>query len=394
MQKNEDGSVTLSREELYKQVWTTSIVKLAAEYGLSDVGFAKVCKRYDVPRPGLGYWAKKQNGQNPPQKPLPKNIKPEFQKITIRPHSPEYDENGGPNEPENIAFERDDKNRITVSDTLIEPHPLVAKTQSSLQSAKIDNEGRVRPRANKTLDVIIGPNSIDRAMRIMDSFIKALEKRSHSVSVIESEKGKSNVCVINGENIHITLFESLAQEERPLTRAEERDKKHAPWRYEKPMYRYFPNGRLSFKILTETRCRCRRQWNETQKHQLDKFLNAIIISMLQIAEEIKIDRLQREEARRKREAWEKERAEKLNLIRQEEQRLENFHAEIDAWHKSQRMRQYIRAVHDTVTAKHGPMQEGSPLHKWIIWATQQADRADPLATSPPSILDEKEKYRY
>jgi hypothetical protein len=30
---------------------------------------------------------------------------------------------------------------------------------------------------------------------------------------------------------------------------------------------------------------------------------------------------------------------------------------------------------------------------WLRWATDQADRLDPLKESPPSILDEAEKYK-
>ncbi len=32
------------------------------------------------------------------------------------------------------------------------------------------------------------------------------------------------------------------------------------------------------------------------------------------------------------------------------------------------------------------------LAEWIAWATSQADRLDPLAKSPPSILDGKKKW--
>ena len=52
----------LSREELYELVWSEPIQILAKRFGLSDVGLAKVCKRYQIPRPGRGYWAKQQSG--------------------------------------------------------------------------------------------------------------------------------------------------------------------------------------------------------------------------------------------------------------------------------------------------------------------------------------------
>ncbi|MGB6012390.1 MAG: hypothetical protein WBI57_14085 [Desulfobacterales bacterium] len=39
---------TIDRKELYKKVWETPITRLAREYGLSDVGFAKICKKYII----------------------------------------------------------------------------------------------------------------------------------------------------------------------------------------------------------------------------------------------------------------------------------------------------------------------------------------------------------
>jgi hypothetical protein len=45
-----EQKVTLRREELCEKVWTTPIRKLAPEFGLSDVGLAKICKKHEIPR--------------------------------------------------------------------------------------------------------------------------------------------------------------------------------------------------------------------------------------------------------------------------------------------------------------------------------------------------------
>jgi hypothetical protein len=55
-------SIIVTREQLYEKVWSQSVRSLAKEIGISDVGLAKICKHYNIPRPGLGYWAKKQAG--------------------------------------------------------------------------------------------------------------------------------------------------------------------------------------------------------------------------------------------------------------------------------------------------------------------------------------------
>ena len=49
--------VKLTREELYKKVWSRPMRTLAREFGLSDVGLKKTCRRHNIPTPGVGYWA-------------------------------------------------------------------------------------------------------------------------------------------------------------------------------------------------------------------------------------------------------------------------------------------------------------------------------------------------
>lgn len=61
----------MKRSELYEQVWSMPMTKLAQELGISDVGLAKACRRHAVPAPPRGYWAKLRAGQKPPKTPLP-----------------------------------------------------------------------------------------------------------------------------------------------------------------------------------------------------------------------------------------------------------------------------------------------------------------------------------
>src|ERR1019366_3036280 len=52
-----------NRKELYKRVWSQPIQKLAAAYGLSDVGLGKVCRKLKIPLPERGYWTKRSAGK-------------------------------------------------------------------------------------------------------------------------------------------------------------------------------------------------------------------------------------------------------------------------------------------------------------------------------------------
>lgn len=65
------STIKLTREQLYERVWTTPLVQLVQEFGITDVAISKTCKRLNVPTPPRGYWAKLVAGQQPRKPPLP-----------------------------------------------------------------------------------------------------------------------------------------------------------------------------------------------------------------------------------------------------------------------------------------------------------------------------------
>ena len=67
-------------------------------------------------------------------------------------------------------------------------------------------------------------------------------------------------------------------------------------------------------------------------------------------------------------------------------------ARVDAWHRAQQVRAYVKEVTLRYEQAHGPIEEGSDIHEWIGWATHHANRIDPMIDGPPSILDEKRKW--
>jgi hypothetical protein len=67
-----ENGVKIERAQLYKQVWSKPMSKLAKDYGISDVGLKKICKKLNVPTPPRGYWARTQSGQKPNRARLPK----------------------------------------------------------------------------------------------------------------------------------------------------------------------------------------------------------------------------------------------------------------------------------------------------------------------------------
>jgi hypothetical protein len=58
------------RDELYEQVWSEAVSKVATRYGISDVGLRKICESLEVPLPPRGYWARLAAGQRVKKPPL------------------------------------------------------------------------------------------------------------------------------------------------------------------------------------------------------------------------------------------------------------------------------------------------------------------------------------
>lgn len=62
---------SLTRSELHERVWAQPMAKVAAEFGLSGGGLAKICDRMLIPYPPRGYWARAKTGLAAQRPPLP-----------------------------------------------------------------------------------------------------------------------------------------------------------------------------------------------------------------------------------------------------------------------------------------------------------------------------------
>ncbi len=66
------SKTNLTREQLYQLVWQKPATELSKELGISDVAIGKMCKRFDIPKPNAGYWAKVAAGKPVIKVALPK----------------------------------------------------------------------------------------------------------------------------------------------------------------------------------------------------------------------------------------------------------------------------------------------------------------------------------
>ena len=65
-----DG-ISVSRQELYDEIWSISALKVAAKYEITYSRFLKICKENNIPIPPSGYWTKIECGKPVTKTPLP-----------------------------------------------------------------------------------------------------------------------------------------------------------------------------------------------------------------------------------------------------------------------------------------------------------------------------------
>lgn len=377
----------IKRKDLYNQIWSTPMTKLAKQYGLSDVGLRKKCKKLNIPLPPMGYWQKKAYGKDEPRPPLQALEGREDVEFSIVNDNRPIDKEQNNEALSKIAFEKLDINKIKVAPTLTSPHPYVLQAEKNLKKAKHNKSNILYPNAKKCLDINVGTDSLGRALRIMDALIKTLEIRNYTVSIIkknEKDEYASSVSLL-GETFEICIEEILDRTERELTPTQKREKQKDPWLHSYPIYDYSPSGRLSLKIKELEGSGVRKIWSDGKKRKVEDSLNAFIVGLIRAAVEKRTSRLESEERERK---WQEQKDRREEQIKEIE-RIKTLKEEAKAWNESQQLRAYIKAVEEDALQRHDKIKQGSELDQWLVWANQQADRLDPLTENPPSILDQK-----
>ena len=130
------------------------------------------------------------------------------------------------------------------------------------------------------------------------------------------------------------------------------------------------------------------------KIALDSFVAGLIKIVAQKKEyqrkQEEEERLRREMARQ-REEQQKAHAELERKIRQEQARVNKLITDAENYKKSKLIRDFIAAVQNEQQKGKSVYVPAEAYNEWIEWARDQADRLDPLAVSPASIIDSATK---
>jgi len=360
--------ISIGRENLYKQVWSKPMIHLAKEYGLSDNGLRKICKKLKVPTPPAGYWMRLKHGRK-------------VNRVSLKPLDPDdpdthiIERNGPDNSfilsedaAQAISLVLKEDNRIIVSEKA-RYHHLVKEAKDALQRRKVDEYGMLNVHC-RYLDIRVSRKSMKRALRILNALIKTLESKGFKVKN-ETENRRGSHIYLLGEKVQFCLKEKTKRIDHIPTKKEIQDAKQYPVIYPIPQWQQVPNGMLYLKILSYEPYEHRKTWSDGIKQRLELMLNDFIAGAIRVADAKRQHNREIAELHKKREEERLEREKEGRRIRMIDEQSE-------LWSKSQRVRAYIRAVDKALSNQSHYSETSEKIDEWLSFARRYADYLDPI----------------
>lgn len=366
------SNIQLTREELYERIWSTPTRTVAVELGISDVGLGKICKRMGIPKPTRGYWRRVETGQRVTKVSLPKAKPGQPPWATFPGKQPDVDlvprfQLTNQEVAAQIEAEHSVGHHITVEDTLQEPHAVVRRMQAAYRKAKPGLYGYLEPgRDGQYIELRVSHEALDRALRIIDAFVKAAQVRK-----LLAKEGN---LVINGELLTFGIAEKFTRTDNP-----ERNKPGKFLWDRPPRWLYTPTGKFTFWV--EGPLAGKREVSDKPDRLVESQLNDAMVKTLVLAEETRFERQLRDEAEQRRQSEERRRRIEARRRSEELARQQDLEQQSAKWAEAERVRAFVRACEQHLIARLGSIDPSSPEAAWLSWAYTHADRLDPITGS-------------
>ncbi len=393
-------SMKFERNRLYDEIWEISLTGVAKKYGLNYTKLVQVCKENDIPYPSSSYWTKKNmrldfsNDIIELPKSEVKEVEIPLKVSGVLIDSKVSDKDKFVTEFNLLSFLSDEEKRKVaevIYDLNIDNYKKNHKVITEYKNKKRE-ERREERKANylnpyynihnyveKGYFENISKFEKDRCMKVLSAIYYAIEE-------LGGEVNKDFSLTIRDEHVELEIEELKDQVKHELTKEEAKqlleyeDRKKVFTYASKPnirKYDYVHNGKL--KIT----CGNRKYIRETDKVKLEDKLGDIIIKLYEQSEEVKVERLAREERERKYQE-EEERKEKIrNAKKNEAQKVKELLNLAEDYRIAYEIRNYINAISSQDNLS-------NEMKDWIKWASKKADWFDPIIDKEDEILGKRE----
>lgn len=417
------------RTKLYNEVWSEPVTTVAERYGISDNGLRKRCIKLQIPLPPLGYWAKVKAGAKVPKPKLPvlkvkeetivlKNVKHEHEMELIdigAQSTEELKKLDGldiftPRSRE--AFEKW-CGKIYVPKKVDPFHPLIIEHQKEVEYRKVrDREHQFRdmfqfrdvaffPKVQYRPDHMVLPINVsdrqsNRACRIVDTLIKAVEELGGKVKVEsphyqQKEAADCAVIILFKNSFSFKVKETMAK--RRAVIADMPPENRA--REFRPMYEKVFTGKLeiefkqTFDYWGKDKTERVLVLADSAETSLEEQLGEAFKWMVKTAQETKIawaiqkrEEEVRERERERQRIIEEEKQKKLQAIlameKRQKQLIENIEQQMAGWFKAQKLHQYADEIESYAKQVVDPEAKES-LDRYVQLVRRKAEKNDPIA---------------
>ncbi|WP_439655936.1 hypothetical protein ACSHWB_26260 [Lentzea sp. HUAS TT2] len=248
-----------------------------------------------------------------------------------------------------------DRLRVEVVDSLDQPHQVVARLQRKPEHLHVSKE------------------SLDRALRIIQSLIAEWTRRGHDADLGDGESGF--VMLIRESQFTLTMDEEYKLVDHLPSPEELAQNKTYSWQRVQPEKRWAGTGRLSLELPHDYSYNGRRRrWGDRERWSLEDKLSDILSELegrAQFDDERRIA-LANDKVRRQQQ-WESAMVQaRARFV--EDFKIKAIAEQVDLWDRAAKIRAYCTSLEDSRAAE-GKMQD--ELAEWILWAKSYADRIDP-----------------
>jgi hypothetical protein len=361
--------IRLTRTELHESVWATPMRTLAKEFGMSDVGLAKICRKHNVPVPPVGYWRRKETGYKVKCPPLPpaKDGR-EHLDIYIR---------------ERLRPEFEDLARQTAPKIAIAPdvsHPFALRSEKLLRRGKLNQRGLVIAKNGALSHILVSREQLPRALKILNALLLALEERNQPASWPKQENALLAVS-IDDEAVRFSLSEITDSAPHILTPSEV----NHPW--SAPKYDYKLTRRLQLQIanLPPFMGPIRRTWADGKQQRIEDCIGDFMVGLTVAAAAIRKNRQETEERHRRREEDRKREEEERRIAEEQKRKAELVTELIGNWEEAVRLRRFVQAIEQETARSDFSEAERKDIQQVADWTREYADSLDPLCDLPEAI---------
>lgn len=256
-------------------------------------------------------------------------------------------------------------------------HPLAQRTLRGFAKAKPDEDGRLRPTISRTLDIHVSAGNVERAVRVMDGVLKALQSAGWKFGA--PQEGHGLTVNVEGEQLGVRLYEGIGRVNHVPTEEERVRIKKYPDIHGVPEWGERPSGKLNLAIGKEEFSGVRMRWTDGKGHPLETKVESFIQGLTEAARAKLGWRKECEEQQRR---WEEDRRkeqEASDRRYEEQQRAERLQQQVEDWEKSRRIREYIADMRANAVRPETWKIGEIPLPEWMTWALGFADSIDPVA---------------